>query len=132
MAVTYTQAAEAPEPYVVVLGLMTFDPAAMPPTDDMTRDHEGRMVPARIEGKGLTAHGFDTAFEADLTIDAQCLGPWCARAESGETILAFIEQREEGYLLSLTPCGGMGFAAPSDEDVKRVEACHRGEGCDPA
>jgi len=128
---SYREAEASETAYVVVRGRLEFDPALMPRTD-LSGMPEGRELPARIEGKGLTEGGFDTPFRQDLTLEAQCLGAWCATAEPGAEVLAFIESGAEGYRLVLSPCGGMMFAEPSGEDLERVEACYQGSMCEDA
>lgn len=132
MARTYAEAAGAEAAYVVVHGKLDFDPAEMPPSETTDPAPEGRELRATLHGKGLTEAGFDTPFTRSLTLEAQCLGAWCAQAEPGIEVLAFVEKRDEGYRLVLTPCGGMAFQEPTDEDLDRVVACYQGSACEAA
>lgn len=133
VARTYKQAEEAEAAYVVVLGRLTFDESRLPEVD-MARQQDTppeTLIPARIAGKSLSRAGFGTAFDREITLNARCFGPWCAGARSGTEYLAFLERTERGYVLSLDPCGGFGFAEPRAEMIERVIGCFRGETCEP-
>lgn len=132
MARTYGEAADSETSYVVVHGTLDFDAAQMPVTDLSAQPPGpgGTTLPATISGKGLTKDGFETPFETSLTLAAECAGPWCAQAEPGVEVLAFVEKDGDSYRLVLGPCGGMVFQSPTPEDVTRVVACHQGKACD--
>ena len=66
-----------------------------------------------------------------ITLEAQCLGPWCSQAKPGVEVLAFVEAAGDAYRLTITPCGGMAFQEPSDADIDRVVACYQGKACAP-
>jgi len=130
---TYQQAAEAEEAYIVVHARLEFDAAALPRTDwqDQAASPPHTLIPARMTGQALTKTGFDLPFDRPITLDAQCFGPWCAGATPGTSYLAFLKRTEDGYLLALDPCGGMGFADPTPENLRRVETCYSGGICAP-
>ena len=131
VARTYAEAAEAEAAYVVVHGELDFDPGDMPPAEVTEPAPESRELRATLHGKGLTEGGFDTPFTRPITLEAQCLGPWCAQAEPGVEVLAFVETTGDGYRLTITPCGGMAFQEPSEADIDRVVACYQGKACAP-
>jgi len=133
VARTFQHAAKADAPYIVVHGAFRFDETRLPKMD-MANQHQTppeTLIPARITGKALSHDGFTIAFDHKITLNVQCFGPWCAGATSGTDYLAFLEKRADGYRLSLTPCGGFGFAAPSNTVLDTVKGCFRGEHCDP-
>ncbi|KNX40569.1 hypothetical protein ROTO_29110 [Roseovarius tolerans] len=133
VARTYQQAAEAEEAYIVVHARLEFDADALPRTDwqDQAASPPHTLIPARMTGHALTKTGFDLRFDRAITLDAQCFGPWCAGAIPGTSYLAFLQRTQDGYLLALDPCGGMGFADPTPETLRRVETCYSGGRCDP-
>lgn len=133
VARTYQQAAEADGAYIVVHARLEFDADALPRTDwqDQAASPPHTMIPARMTGQALTKTGFDLPFDRAITLDAQCFGPWCAGASPGKSYLAFLQRTQDGYLLALDPCGGMGFADPTPETLRRVETCYSGGRCDP-
>ncbi|MGR3585542.1 MAG: hypothetical protein ACU0B8_14860, partial [Pseudooceanicola nanhaiensis] len=131
VARTYAEAAEAEAAYVVVHGELDFDAGDMPPAEVTEPAPESRELRATLHGKGLTEGGFDTPFTRPITLEAQCLGPWCAQAEPGVEVLAFVETTGDGYRLTITPCGGMAFQEPSEADIDRVVACYQGKACAP-
>ncbi len=126
---TYEEADESEKTYIVVHGTLTFDPAEMPPTDLSAPNPEGRRLDATLAGKGLTKKGFTQDFAADITLNATCAGAWCARAEPGAEVLAFLEKSDAGYSLTITPCGGMAHQEPSEEDIDRVATCYAKGSC---
>jgi hypothetical protein len=133
IARTYAEAAQADETYIVVRGVLIFDETALP-VPDMSRQHKippNTEIPARLTGQALTPEGFTLPFDRAITLNVQCFGPWCAGATSGIAYLGFLEQRDEGYSLTVTPCGGFGFPNPSDRTLERVQTCIRGGPCTP-
>lgn len=133
VARTYQQAAAAEEAYFVVHARLEFDADALPRTDwrDQAATPPHTLISARMTGYALSKTGFDLLFDQPVTLDARCFGPWCAGAAPGTSYLAFLQRKDDGYLLALDPCGGMGFADPSPETLRRVATCHSGGSCDP-
>jgi hypothetical protein len=133
VARTHAEAEQAEETYVIVRGILVFDETALPVVD-MARQHEAppnTAIPARLTGQQLTQDGFTLPFDEPITLNARCFGPWCAGARSGIEYLGFLERTGEGYGLTVTPCGGFGFASPSRETLERVQGCVRGGPCAP-
>ena len=147
VARTYEQAAQSDDTYIVVHGILTFDKTHLPKTDwqNQHKTPPNTLIPARLEGKALTQDGFVARFDRSITLNVQCLGPWCANAKSGTHYLAFLrktggpsgtgETRQSTsrsrYRLDINACGGMGFAAPSAQTLETVVTCFRGGSCKP-
>lgn len=134
IARSFDEAARAAETYIVVHGVLNFEETALPRVD-MSRQQDvppDTLIPARLTGKALSHDGFVTDFDRAITLNAQCFGPWCAGAVPGTDYLAFLEQRADGYRLTINPCGGFGFAEPSPETLRQVRQCFDGGPCDPA
>jgi len=133
VARTYQEAADAEEAYIVVHGRLDFDESRLPKTDmaNQQATPPDTLIPARIDGKAMSFDGFTIPFTREITLNAQCFGPWCTGAASGTDYLAFLKKGADGYLLSLTPCGGFGFANPSDAALEKVHSCFRGDDCTP-
>ena len=133
VAYTFSQLEAAEEFYMVVHGRLTFDEGGLPVTDwDNQEDTPpSTPLPARLTGRSLSSSGFVTPFDHDITLDVQCFGPWCASAASGTEILAFVELRGDGYVFTLDPCYFHGFADPTPDMLDQVQACMRGERCEP-
>ncbi|WP_297771499.1 hypothetical protein [uncultured Roseovarius sp.] len=130
VARTYLRASEAEEPYIVVHGRLLFDAERLPETDMQDqRKPPHTLIPARITGQALTRSGFDLDFDREITLDVQCFGPWCAGAVPGIDHLGFLERREDGYVLTLEPCGGMSHPEPTPEMLQRVLRCYQGGAC---
>lgn len=134
VAFVYQEADRSEDRYVVVLGRLEFDSAALPRRDLSGQEDTppDTLIPARVDGRAMGRAGFTVPFEAEITLNAQCFGPWCAGAMSGVAYLSFLQTTPDGYLLRLDPCGGMGFAEPTPDAVAQVLACFRGEACIPA
>ncbi|WP_163848654.1 hypothetical protein [Pseudooceanicola aestuarii] len=129
---SYTRAAEAAEPYVVLLGTLTHQSGPLPERDLSDPDPEERSFAARFEGHALAKRGFSTRFATPLTLELTCAGPWCAGLPEQEgEVLAFVEQRAEGYHLRLDPCGGTLFPDPEASTVRQVTRCHGTNTCLP-
>lgn len=131
MARSFVEANEAEETYIVVHGQLEFDRSALPPGMLDDPEAQGRDIPARITGAGLMRDGFTLPFATDLTLRTTCAGPWCATAEPGEA-LTFLEKTDDGYVLTVSPCGGHLFQSPTTEDLSRVSSCFAGGACDPS
>ena len=131
---TYQQAAEAVETYIVVYGQLSFDEDQLPVVDysNQMDTPPDTLIPARINGKSLTLGGFSTDFDMPITLNAKCFGPWCAQPKSDVPYLAFLERTDDGYTLVLDPCGGFGFARPSEATRQKVAVCFQGGACTPA
>lgn len=130
---SYQEAAQAEETYVVVHGRLTFDAEDLPEVDLQNQQNTPAMtrIDARLEGMSMRHSGFDLPFEQNVTIALECYGPWCAQAQTGQDVLAFLRKEAEGYVLATNPCGGMLFHAPDTDMLDRVQACFDGAPCEP-
>ncbi len=130
---TYAEAAQSDESYIVVHGTLTFDEAKLPIVDYERQDQipPHTLIPAQLRGKSLSDDGFSNVFDKPVTLDIQCFGPWCAGAKSGMPYLTFLQKTPEGYTMSLTPCGGFGFAEPSQKMLQKVTQCFNDGPCKP-
>ena len=129
---TYQRLDAAPEQYVPVHGRLTFDESRAPKVDweNQQDTPPNTYIPARIKGKSLSRNGFTRDFDAPLTLNLQCIGPWCVTARSGEDMLAFLERKPDGsYALALHACGGDGFLNPSRAQLHQVKTCYNGGSC---
>ncbi|WP_286910575.1 hypothetical protein [Roseovarius sp.] len=129
---SYTQVAEAEASYVVVHGRLVFDETKLPKVDmtNQAATPASTRILALISGKSLSKQGFERRFEAPISLDIECAGPWCAGAKSGIDYLAFLRVEPDGsYALALNPCGGQGFGEPSQDQLDQILACHTGGPC---
>lgn len=131
VANSYTWAAEAEAPYVVLLGEFQFRAGTK-----SRGNSDGQTVPpvvAQFSGRSLGDGGFTRPFSGAVTLAPACAGPWCAGLPEPGIGLAFAEVMADGtYQVALGPCGGRYFPGPRAGEAARVEACHRGERCDAA
>jgi len=128
----FQDAASSPEDYIVVLGDLSFDKSKLPKVDwDRQQDVKpNNRLTGRIEGNSLTHQGFTNAFSHQININVQCFGPWCGGLSNGRT-LAFLKRKNGTYLLETNPCGGFAHGDPSPKMLEQIEACMRGEKCEP-
>ena len=129
VAQSYAWADAADEAYVVLYGGFMF---GTPPSND-TGDINAPLVvdvDASFVGHALTRDGFQPINPLDLTVRLDCAGPWCgALPDDSGVMLAFVEQSDDGLLLTLGPCGGSLFSRVSREDFNTVEACMKQGAC---
>ncbi len=128
---SFARAFEAAEPYMVVHGSFAFDTTRMPMTASGgdNPNASGASLPARFTGSGLTTDGFTTPLAIPVTLDVECLGPWCGSLSEKTDQLAFLERRDDGYHLSVTACPGMVFDTPDAELLTRMQSCLSDGGC---
>ena len=126
----FIEARQSPDRYVIVEGMLRFDPADLPEVDWSQQQDvpPETRIDARLEGETLAGTGFDR----DVTLVVQCFGPWCPRPAPDTRHLAFVRETEEGFELRTDPCGGMIFAGPDAELRARVETCAEGGPCTPS
>jgi hypothetical protein len=126
----FHRAAESGETYIVVRGDLFFDEAALPGEQDQhhSRQRDTTDIEAWLTGQSLTRDGFTRRFERDVILRVSCLGPWCGGTKKG-LHLAFLKQEGQNWILRLSPCPGMSYAAPTAAEEQKVLACFRGERC---
>jgi hypothetical protein len=76
--------------------------------------------------------GFATPFARHVTLAVSCFGPWCAHAQRGVEVLAFVRSGAQGDLISTNPCGGYLFDTPTPRMIRAVKSCFAGQACVPA
>ncbi|MBU2992463.1 hypothetical protein Q4555_08865 [Octadecabacter sp. 1_MG-2023] len=129
VAQTFQWASEAEESYAVLLGKFSFD---APPQQPVSNDAQPQEVVASFTGQGLAENGFAPTTPTTVTLRTSCAGPWCGGFPNPDSeMLAFVALTDDGYLLTMGPCGGSTFGVDA---APIVEACMRGEVCtaDPA
>ena len=127
---SFQWASDAEEAYVVLLGSFTFDAPPSSQTDDINAP---RIVTYQsvFEGQFLGAQGFVPIAPIDVTITHDCAGPWCGSMVADQPVLAYVQMTDTAFELSVGPCGGEVFGRPSRQAIDQVEACIRGETCEP-
>lgn len=112
----YAKADQSADAYVVVEGILSFDPELLPVTDwdNQMATPSRTELPARLTGRSLTRAGFSGPFDAPVVLQINCAGPWCPRPQQGDA-LALLKRAGGTYTLTQGACGGMLFGAPSPE-----------------
>lgn len=133
LAQTFARLHKEPETYVVVHGTLRFEQSHLPVTDweNQGATPQDTRIPAKLTGRSLTREGFTAPFDRDITFNAVCFGPWCASAETGADLIAFVEYRGGEYVFTLDPCYSTGFFDPDDAMLKDAASCMRGGPCAP-
>lgn len=129
----FQDASDSPDRYIVVHGMLDFNPADLPLVD-MT--HQELIAPetlfgATLTGFSLTGSGFDARFVRQIRVNVQCYGPWCGSLTPGREHLTFLKREGGGYLLEINPCGGFAFANPSRALLGKIHECLLGADCEP-
>lgn len=116
----FRAAAESEDTWVVVEGVVTPDRASLPTSSD----DKGvpRTLNARLKGMSLGAGGFVNEFDADITVNVTCAGPWCGSVPSGK-VLAFLRQQDGTLVMTSGPCPAMLYANPTDAQKAEIVAC---------
>ncbi len=127
----FREAEAAPESYVVLHGQLDFDPARMPSGgyDEPGSATGLPSVPARFEGRSLSAQGFATPFSTPITLQPTCAGPWCGGGIVPGEWLLFAHRTAAGYEVEIGACGGWAFDLVSEETLRGLAACMRGAPC---
>jgi hypothetical protein len=125
----YQRVDAADAQYFPVAGTLSFDPSSLP-TGDF--DNQGATpqetdIQANFTGNALSAEGFTTPFETDITLRVKCFGPWCASPKTDTQYLSFFESTEDGLVMHVDPCGSMSYPNPTPEMLARVLACTTGD-----
>jgi len=131
-AASFNRYAEAEDSYVVLYGRFSFDERELPkpPAHDLNDTDPNTYIPTKFSGKSLSMAGFVNDFSGDVTLNATCLGPWCAGMQSDIPQMAFVQKSGQMYTLTISPCGGAAFPNPSPAARDTVAACLRGETCE--
>jgi hypothetical protein len=127
----FQQAQESEAKFLVVRGRLEFDARKLPKTNrkDQRATPEQTRIAARLKGTSLSAKGFSTPYNQDVTLSVACFGPWCASAQRGTEVLAFVELGAQGNVISINPCGGYLFGTPTPKMIRAVKTCFAGGAC---
>ena len=133
VAAVYQDARDSEDRYMVVLGRMSFDATRLPETDmtDQTNTPPDTRIPARLTGDALSRAGFIHPYDADIVLNVQCFGPWCAGGQERRSGAGLRQSRRRLPGGDDHPCGGFAFARPTPEMTEQVIACHTGGDCTP-
>ncbi|MGJ8611103.1 MAG: hypothetical protein ACSHWY_08420 [Octadecabacter sp.] len=127
VARTFDWASDAVDSYVILHGTFAFTQPA--PFDAGNLTPTSIQLPATFSGQFLGADGFVDAPLLDVTLEFACLSAWCGSMQNGDEAVAFVQQSDEGYTLSIGPCYDTVFN-PTDDTLQQVTSCMRGTGCD--
>lgn len=130
----YSSAQEAEERFVVVRGKLAFNTRKLPKVDydDQAATPNMTRIKATLQGKSLGLGGFETPYHKPVTLAVACYGPWCASAQRGVEVLAFVELNPNGDVVATNPCGGYLFHNPTPKILRAVEQCMQGGPCKPS
>jgi len=122
----YEMARDAEEIYYFVKGRVDLTETAREPDPN---SETPALTSARIAGTALNSHGFGTAFDQEITIEAHCLASWCGSAEelTGE-LFAALRVEGEQLVLRVGPCGG-DLVQWDKGAERRLLECHRSGLC---
>ncbi len=129
----YQQAEADQAHFVIVRGILDFDAGELPiggvenhsSTEPLTR------VKARLSGSALSQKGFSSPFNNAVTLEVACYGPWCARPQAGQDVLAFVRLGAGDGVIATNPCGGYLFDTPVPAVIRAVKSCFAGKACTP-
>ncbi len=118
----YERARDAEEVYYFVKGRVDLTGRV---NDPVPNSDTPALTSARITGTGLTSHGFGTAFDQPVTIEAHCLSVWCSSAKdlTGE-LFAALQVTDDELTLRIGPCGG-DVVQWDRAAERRLLECHR-------
>lgn len=126
---TYLWAKDSDQSFAVVRGTITGGAAVPRPqigiTPQVRTPTEGTV---RMRGKALSANGFTTPFEAEVTVRLSCLSIWCGGVPGPQLVIAFLKTSESGYQLEMDPCASH---IHDQTEAARLVACHRSGDCTP-
>lgn len=129
VASSYKDAAKAEESFVIAVGRFDFDTEKLPKRPIDNNNPPSTETASTFIGSLFTGRDFGFETELDVTVEVRCSGPWCGWMPPDEKVLAFIEERDDGYHLSVAPCPGRVYANPTDEELDQVVSCHQGGDC---
>ncbi|MGR3375814.1 hypothetical protein [Salipiger abyssi] len=124
----FANAAASPNNWVVADGVLSFDPALLPPSGP-DRAESPASFPARFAGMGLGHDGFTIPFDWTVTVQLTCAAHWCGSIAPGD-YLAFLKQGAHGYEMIVGPCPAYVHRDPTEAQKAAVLRCFRQGGCD--
>ncbi len=127
----YADADASSKPFVIVSGTLFFSPDDLPQVDwDRQQDVPPETrIDARMVGTALFPGENAEPFNRPVTLVVECAGPWCPQLSADAEYLAFLEQSEAGYVLTVGACGGMAFGTPDADLLDRLRSCLAGGEC---
>lgn len=133
VARSFLEAVHSGRSNAVVHGRVSLDTGLLPRRNPLSpNDMPPRTrIPGRLEGRSLGKAGFTAEFDAPLSVDILCQGPWCGSVSPNVPQLLFVEKTGEGFVLAAEPCGQFQFPQPTPDQLKTVRFCMRGAACRP-
>ncbi|MEM7295501.1 MAG: hypothetical protein AAF330_02570 [Pseudomonadota bacterium] len=127
---SFLHADEADAAWWIIEGRISYDASQVPKRDLLNNFPEDAELPARLEGLGLTGGGFLAPVDMEIILRVTCAGPWCGGNPGDGTAIYFVEEREEGWTHTSSPCPAWSFEASEDAEA-RLLSCLEGEACAP-
>lgn len=127
----YQAADTADTRWGIAVGRLDFDENRLPKVDWKRQDAVPPQTDLRatMVGHALDPSGYNTVFQANVTLRVLCFGPWCAAPKSGARYLAFIKHENGKRVVQADPCGNWLYINPRREDLDRVHKCLVGGPC---
>lgn len=118
-------------PWGVAVGQLSFNMGKLPTErfKDPNRMPEKTRIRAQFVGHSLDANGFKTPFQANVTLEVQCILSWCGMPTSGTRYLAYIKHEGGKRKVFAEPCGANLFPNPSNRTLNKVHSCFVGGRC---
>ncbi len=123
----FAQAAASDDTYYVLYGTLDFD-ASKQPQGVQNAPRDPAPIPAFFRGHGLTTAGFTSRFDAPVTLQISCAGPWCGQATPHKAAVIFARVSGDQVLVEVGPCGGRVFPEPTRAVRDALTQCMSG-GC---
>lgn len=117
-------ASDAPEPYVVIHGALSFDASKAPTA--FFPNAVPVTLPGRVSGRLLGPNGFEEPATLNIRVEFVCFADYCGTVSPGNSVLMFLRETPQGYALSPTPCQRMGFSDPSHAVLEDMRQCLMG------
>lgn len=128
IARTFNQVNDAPDVYVMGLGVLTA-------TGQIPKYKEGkpRHISAQFKAVFLGTSGLSAEQDMAVTVDAICYASWCGGfPKTDEKMIAFLKKTGAGYRLESNPCDGHFKIAPSPKEIRLLQKCLKRGGCSEA
>lgn len=115
----------------VAVGQLSFNEGKLPKVDMNRPDRvpEKTTIRAQFVGHSLNSDGFKTPFQANVTLEVQCILTWCGMPRNGARYLAFIKHEGGKRKVFAEPCGTWLHPNPRKKDLKRIQSCFVGGAC---
>ena len=127
LAQSFNNYAQAEETYVIARGEIAFSEPV-----PKYKEGEPRKVDAVLTGAFLGQQGLGKVQDIPLEIETDCAFVWCGNfPRPGTDLIAFIEKRNAGYHLSISPCPGAFKTEPTEQEIRVLQRCLRRGECKP-